>query len=71
MQKRLGSFGKIRKRLEGQACPFCGWFRYHLVLRAEANTEEPRLVCLCSWCGREREVTADIQKLAIQKAGSI
>jgi hypothetical protein len=70
MEERLAGFGKIRKRLEGQACPSCGWFRYRVVFRCEAKGEEPSLVCRCSWCGREREATPDLQNVATPKAGA-
>ena len=70
MEEPLAGIGKIRKRLEGQACLHCGWFRYRLVLRCGANGEEPRLVCLCSWCGRAREATTDLQNVVIPKAGA-
>ncbi len=37
----------------GQACGFCGWQHYHLVLRANAKSAQASLVAKCSRCDEE------------------
>ena len=67
MDKQAESLGMIRKELDGKACPFCGWVKYQLVLRSDAQSdarsEGSGLFARCSRCHRPRDLAADLLRI--------
>ena len=58
--------GKIRKKLEGRPCPFCGNLRYYVIVRYEASKEYGGLMVLCKKCGKLRGVVMETQSFWVK-----
>lgn len=61
--KQLGKIGVVRRELEGAACPHCGWQKYQLVLRGNAEPGKGGLFARCSQCQRTRSLTDDLRRI--------
>jgi hypothetical protein len=60
MHRHLGKIGSIRRELKGKACPFCGGYKYHLILRATTDSENHRLLARCNQCQRPKDLDDDM-----------
>ena len=58
--------GKIRNKLEGRPCPFCGHFRYYVIVRSEASKDEGGLMALCKKCDTLRGIVTDTQSFWVR-----
>ncbi len=59
MPKQTGQIGRIRRELEGKACPSCGWIKYQLVLRCDAGPGKCSLFARCSRCNLQWDCEQD------------
>ncbi len=59
MRMQLGRIGTIRREVQGQACTFCGWSKYQLVLRCGVELGKGALSAQCSRCHSRRHVEED------------
>lgn len=62
MHRQLGKIGSMRRELRGKACPFCGGYKYQLILRAMAP-DDNRLFARCVRCQRPKELDEDLGRI--------
>lgn len=63
MHRQVGKIGAIRRELCGKACPFCGGYKYQLVLRANISLGSEGLFARCSQCQRPKELDEDLGRI--------
>ena len=63
MHRQIGKIGSIRRELRGKACPFCGGFKYQLILRSNISPEHGRLFARCTQCHRPKELDEDLGRI--------
>ncbi|MCP9452695.1 MAG: hypothetical protein NNA23_08435 [Nitrospira sp.] len=56
MKKQLGKIGTVRREIRGKACPFCGGYRYQLLVHSSTPSEEESpALARCIQCNRPRQ----------------
>lgn len=56
MKKQLGKIGTVRREIRGKACPFCGGYRYQLLVHSSTpSEEESNALARCIQCNRPRQ----------------
>ena len=63
MHRQLGKIGSIRRELKGKACPFCGGYKYQLILQATIASDSNRLFARCTQCQRPKELDEDLGRI--------
>jgi hypothetical protein len=63
MHRQLGKIGSIRRELKGKACPFCGGYKYQLILRASSPSHDNRILARCIQCQRPKELDDDLGRI--------
>ena len=58
--------GRVRNKLEGWPCPFCGSFTYYVIVLYEARIENGGLVARCSKCRRLRGIVMETQSFWVK-----
>ena len=56
MQTQLGRIGTVRRAIRGKACPLCGGYTYHLIVRSSSVMADSSQLAHCSHCGRARQL---------------
>ncbi|MCP9455115.1 MAG: hypothetical protein NNA18_03275 [Nitrospira sp.] len=57
MKKQLGKIGTVRREIRGKACPFCGGYRYQLLVHSSTPSEEASdVLARCIQCNRPRQL---------------
>lgn len=63
MHRHMGKIGSIRRELKGKACPFCGGYKYQLILRATSSSDDNRIFARCTQCQRPKELDDDLGRI--------
>jgi hypothetical protein len=63
MHKHNGKLEAIRRELDGNACPFCGYQKYQLVRRGNMQPQGGGLIARCSQCQRPHELDEDLRRI--------
>ena len=63
MHRQLGKIGSIRRQLKGKACPFCGGYKYQLILRATSPSDDSRIFARCIRCQHLKELDDDLGRI--------